>query len=283
MRSLLLTAILAGPVAASDGMTLPVGDAWRLSLDSDGADPVYPRYLADPRRAQVGVSAFLASGSALPDSGGARFALDLGVRMPVFRLESGRGFRAQFYAEAGWFGQFDTANSLDEIGWDGTYALYEAIDLGGPWRFRLGIRHLSGHIGDELVLRTGRARINYTRDEGMVGVAWVRSGFAAYLDYGRLFTTSFAGQGAGQLDAGIQFERPQRWGALGWYAAANAKAFEEDDWRPGVAVELGLTLPVDHGCTTWRASIEGYSGRAVLGEFSRYHENHVAIGLGLDF
>jgi hypothetical protein len=286
MRRLALI-LLSGLVivaAPAEDLAWPLGDGWRLTLESDGDDPVYPRYLADPRRPQVSVAMFHADGTGIPDSGGTRFALDLGVRVPVARIESTDGRRrGQFYAEAGWFGQFDTANSLDEIGWDGWYALYGGLDIGGPWRFRLGTRHLSGHIGDELVLRSGRERINYTRDENMVGIAWVREGVSAYVDYGRLFRTSFPGQGAGQLQAGVQVERPRRWGPLGWYAGVDAKMFEEDDWEPGVAVEVGLTAPIDDGDTVWRLAVTGYSGRAVLGEFSRHHENFVALTLGIDF
>jgi hypothetical protein len=264
-------------------LTWPVGEGWLLTLEPDRPE-VYPRYLADPRRPRMGVGLLFAGESQVPASGDSRFALELGARAPLVGLErTDGGRRWRLYAEAGFFGQFDRLNSLDEIGWDGWYALYAGVDLHGPWRARFGVRHLSAHLGDELVLRTGRQRIDYTREDAFVGVAWVMSPLTVYVDGGYAPERNLPTQRPLVAQAGAQFERWRAWGPVGWYAAVDGKAFEEDDFEPALAAELGLSLPLPGTGAVWRLAVEGYAGRAILGEFSRLEEDWVALSLGVDF
>lgn len=85
------------------------------------------------------------------------------------------------------------------------------------------------------------------------------------------------------VQAGAQDERPRAWGPVGWYAGVDGKAFEEDDFEPALAAELGLSLPIRGSGAVWRLAAEGYAGRAILGEFSRLDEDWVAVSLGVDF
>lgn len=276
-------ACCAGPAAATEEpeLTWRMGERWSWTLERD-VDTVYPVYLADPRRPHTALGLLFATESQLPASGDSRFALDIGGRYPVVRFERVDGLRVQVYGEAGFFGQFDRLNSLDEIGWDGWYAVQTGIDPGGPLRLKVGLRHLSSHLGDEFVIRTGRRRIDYTREDLSLAVAWTRDGVALYADGGVAFARSFPDQEPLVVQAGAQYVSPPRWGPIGWYAGVDAKAFQEDSWDPSVCLEIGLALPLARSGPTWRLGLEGYAGRAILGEFSRFEEDYIALSLGID-
>ena len=132
---------------------------------------LYPAYLADPRRPQFGVMLLAYPDPQIPDSGDRRVGLKLGGRFGLLRVHpGGRAWQADI--EAGFTGQFDIDNSLDNIGWDGTYGFLVSTDLGHGVSFQLGTKHISSHVGDEYAERTGRRRIGYTREEAVVGSGW---------------------------------------------------------------------------------------------------------------
>jgi Protein of unknown function (DUF1207) len=250
-------------------------------------DDVYPQYIADPLRPQ---SAMLLTGftsSGIPDSGDSRFVLRLGGRYSIARRhpagEPDRGLQIDF--EGGFFSQFDATQSLDNIGWDGVFGLRLSYKGDGPWAFSAGTRHDSGHVGDEYARRTGRERIDYTREEFVLGASWAPSDlWRTYLETGWGFNR-IASEKPLRLQVGVEYSGRERlWrGDLPWYAALDVTAYKEDDVRIRTCAQLGLMFQTGRGTNRYRAALEFGSGRSVLGEFSPYDETYIALGWYFDF
>jgi len=263
------------PVTFGSGRTLslfPAGD-------------VYPVYIADPHKTESGVMAQFHTQTEIPDSETYRTGLKAGGRFGLLRLDpatpGGRSW--QLSADAGLRAQFDSRHKHDAVGWDGNYGVTLTTASAAPFAFKVAILHQSAHIGDEYAERTGRARINYTREEVAVGVDWRLSrGGRLYLEGGYAYHLLAEGQAPGRAQAGFEYQTGRRiWGGrFAWYAALDLAATEERDWRLDWAVQTGLAMQ-SRG-RRWRIGVEYYEGRPQLGEFFRYSEAWLALGLWMD-
>ena len=97
--------------------------------------------------------------------------LGAGGRFGLMRIEPAKpdGRVWQVSIEAGFDAIFDSQNRLDVVGWDGNYGLMVTTASSSPIALKIAVPHISAHVGDEYQERTGRPRINYTRDELSVG------------------------------------------------------------------------------------------------------------------
>ncbi len=249
-------------------------------------EDLYPDYIADPMRATFSLQSLYLYHSSISDTGRRRYFLRSGGSLPLLgtRDASPDSPGWQVIGEAGIQGQFDKEYVADNIGWDGIYALYYARRLDTRLAWRAGIKHISSHIGDELIERTGRSRNNYTREELRLSVAYRPADFwLVYADAGYAYNLGDKPQQSpGRLQLGLQMERPNRiWqNHLGWYVAADLSSYEENDWHSNLTVQLGLSAV--RGAHTWRAGIEYYHGRSVLGEFFQDHEQYIGYALWID-
>ncbi|MFQ5779321.1 MAG: DUF1207 domain-containing protein [Nitrospiria bacterium] len=246
---------------------------------------LYPVYIADPHHSSISVQLISFERTEIFDSGNNRFGLKLGGRFGLFRVHPAdspeRGL--QVGIEAGFIGQFDNDNSQDNIGWDGIYGLLFSLRANEVLALKFGALHTSSHIGDEYAERTGRRRINYTREEFLVGVSgeiserWRIYGEAAY-GY-RLRTKTV--QKPGRVQLGVEYESsPVLWkDRVGWYAAADGSAYEERNWDINFSVQTGFAMRNNE--RTWRLGVEYYDGRSVMGEFFQDDERSIALGLWL--
>jgi hypothetical protein len=243
----------------------------------------FPRPLADPHRAGFGLATVHVTGNDIPSAGDERFALKVGGRLGLLRLQEGA--RAwQLNVEGGFNGQFDITQSEDNIGWDGLYGLTLTTMLRPGLSLRVGALHNSAHVGDEYIERTGRLRLNYTREEAIAGLSWQID--PRWRTYGELahgyVLRNEALQAPGRAQAGLEYEAPTHWwaGRLAWYAALDVSAMEERDWRADVGANVGFLTRV--GERRWRLGIEYYDGRPAMGEFFQHTEQHLALGAWLD-
>lgn len=248
----------------------------------------YRPYRADPRTPEFGLLYLAYSDANIADSGSRRSGLKLGGRFgllnihPRDRPEDGW----QIDIEAGFSGQFDIDHSLDNIGWDGTYAFLVSHPLTSGVAIQLGTKHISSHVGDEYAERTGRRRVEYTREEATAGVSWtIDKRRRTYAEAGWGYATKDQiGQEPGRLQVGFEYQELGEFrvpgGRLGWYAASNVESMEEQDWEPDIAVQAGLLVPA--GDRRWRVGIGYYTGRVPLGEFFQEEEDHFTFGLWLE-
>jgi hypothetical protein len=277
-----------GGVSSRHAVDREVSLGRRWSMTVIPRTDLYPRYVADPRRARFAITRMSFSSSGIAAAGDTRLGLRMGGRYGFFRFHSkgapDRGF--QIDLEAGFMGQFDVDNSTDNIGWDGYYGLQLAWASRCGVALRTGVFHDSSHVGDEYIESTGRGRIDYTREEYLLGVSYAFVvGLRVYGEGGYAFDLRNEElQEPGRLQYGLEYDSPLTlWGRrMGWYAAVDLSFFEEDDWEDNVTVQAGLYLPVEDLARNYRIGLEYYDGRSQIGEFFWIHEEYVAFGIWFD-
>ena len=248
------------------------------------ASDVNPVYIADPHRPMTAVMALFYTRTGIYDSTDARTGLNIGGRFGIFRLDPAQagGRSWQLSVDASLNAQFDSYNKLDNIGWDGKYGL-SLTTTSGPLSFRLGVLHDSAHIGDEYAERTGRTRIDYTREEAAFGVAWqLARGWRVYGEGGYAYYQLTEEQRPWRAQGGLEYttRRMLLGGRFAWYAAADFSATEERDWRLDTAVQAGVTTT--SGGRRWRIGVEYVDGRPPMGEFFQDTEAWFALGVWID-
>jgi hypothetical protein len=249
----------------------------------------YPSYIADPRRPRMhfGVGAI---SSEIPERSGGMINLDAGTRITLLKMQRGSEGANEFALdiEGGLFTQFDLVNNLDIIGWDGRYGAYAAWDWTDLVVARFGYRHLSAHLGDEYMEETGRRRINYTRDDFRVGLGYrVVKNTLVYLEPSRAWHLgNKSRQERWAVEGGVQYEGPyDLWkGSVALYAGIHVSSFAESDWKPSFTGQIGLNVKRDPRRTRLRIGLEGYTGRAILGEYALdFDETYLSLSLFFDY
>lgn len=243
---------------------------------------IYPAYLANPLRSTFSVQNLFVKHSSIENTGLSRFDLKLGGRLGVYRKTSSQRIW-QFTLEGGFHGQFDRKHSEDNIGWDGIYGMSFDVREHEKLAWRLGLHHISSHIGDEIIQRTGRTRVNYTRQEVRAGLAWLpTSHWQNYAELGWAYDfNNKVLQKPLRYEVGFQYEKPSNViNIFGVYAALDISSYEESNWNINTAFQLGLVAK--NKDRRWRFGIEYYDGRSSLGEFFQDNEQYLGIGLWID-
>jgi len=149
----------------------------------------------------------------------------------------------------------------------GIYALSLNIRTSNTLAYRLGIHHISSHVGDELAERTGRQRINYTSQETRAGIMWTFSPHwqsYAEIAWGHDLRNKSL-QRPWRTEFGMQYEKPQYFfEQLGWYMAIDLSSYEENNWDVNTAMQMGVVS--EQNKRHWRLGLEYYNGRSQLGE-----------------
>jgi len=253
-----------------------------ILLPEPGAS-LYAPYIADPRRPNFSLQLMTFSASDIPDSGEHRYGIKMGglIELVEARSKDGSDRGWQLELEAGFIGQSDRTQSEDFIGWDGIYGLLASWRPSDALAYRVGLHHVSAHVGDEYAERTGRQRINYTRGELVAGVRASPGGrWHTYAEAGWAYDLrNEALQRPWRAQLGLEYIAPWRASAE-WYAAADVYASEERDWRIDRTLQVGIALR--RGARTWRFGIEHYRGRSLLGEFFQNDERYTSLAVWLD-
>jgi hypothetical protein len=246
---------------------------------------LHPHALADPRRPGSALMYVRMLDSEIPSAGGHRFCLRLGGRFGLLRFfhldrpEHG----VQLNLEGGFFGHFDIDRKYDNIGWDGIYGFTLSWRPSTAVSARIGALHDSAHVGDEYAERTGRRRVQYTREEWVAGLnVQAAPSWRTYAEAGYAYLRR-NDQEPWRVQLGVEHAGRRRFwrDQLGWYAAADLTATEERDWKVTTVLQVGFELPTGRGC--YRLGLEYLEGRSPLGEFFFHDESYLAFGLWFDF
>ena len=243
----------------------------------------YAPYLADPLRPAFGASLLWYSDTEIPDTGDQRFGLKLGGLLPMVAWHPAEHLERPWTLSfaAGFNGQFDLDRDQDNVGWDGIYGVELAHRLGPRWAVKVGSMHTSAHIGDEWAARTGRERIDYTREELVGGVSWHPTRrWRLYGDLAWAYvrrTKELQDPGRAQLGTEVYFPFPpgHAWES---YVALDANSYEERDWEVDLAAQAGVRQTEG----PWRFALSWASGRVPLGEFFFHDETYASIGAWYD-
>lgn len=244
---------------------------------------LYPIYAADPLRPTFNAQLQRYDKTGIANTGDERFDLKMGANLPLYEWQT-QTRPWQLVLIGGFHGQFDNSQSQDNIGWDGIYGLHLATRLSDELLLRLGSKHISAHVGDEYMQETGRTRIEYTREELRVGLAWsVISDTFVYAELGHAYDMRNKDlQEPWRAQLGAQYESARRFwrNQLNWYIAADISSYEENDWDFNTTLQAGITAKsAEH---RWRLGLEFYDGRSQLGEFFQDYERYWSLGLWFD-
>lgn len=272
------------PQKKDDSASLSSGRQWEFGP----GDRLYPVYIANPIRPQMGIARAYFSETDIPNAGDERYIIRLGANVGFLRFsptdKPDSGF--QLDVEAGYIGMFDIESSLDNIGWDGIYGVLLSWSNGEGFAAQTGIKHVSAHVGDEYAEKTGRERINYTRGEYVLGLSLAgKKYWRVYGEGGYAYDQRNEQlQEPWRLEAGLEFADPHRfWNErFGWYAAADCNWYEESDWSTDFTVQAGLLVAREKLHRNFRFGLEYRNGRSLLGEFFFGDETYVSLGLWVD-
>ena len=245
---------------------------------------LYPDYIANPLRPTFSFQGINYSETTITDTSRRRFDLKVGGNIGVYRSQPEKNKRGwQFTLGAGFHGEFDPESAEDNVGWDGIIALSIEMRFNETFAHRFGLHHISSHIGDELIERTGLKRINYTRQEIRYGLMWFMSPhWQSYLEVGRAYDLrNKLLQKRWRTELGIQYENNKYWSSkLGWYMGGDFSGYEENNWDINTALQLGLVTSINN--KKFRLGFELYNGRSPLGEFFQTREKYIGLGFWID-
>lgn len=251
-----------------------------VSLTLSPLDPIYPRAIADPRAPQFNILFANAFSSTIDAFGSQRVDIALGGTYGLLRIHPTEHYDVGLQLDGGMgvFSEWDLENSLDGNGWDGVYTLLLTWAASHSFAFKAGLRHLSGHISDEYIENTGRARVEYTREEYQIGVSVApRPDTRLYADLGYGYGIKDY-MAPWRINSGLDWASPRLWhGVVGPFFASNMQLFQEDGWLPSVNLQGGISLPLS-AARAYRFGLEYYNGRSMLGEFYMEHEHRIALG-----
>ena len=274
---LILSVIWAPDSYADPGSGTPTKSTYLYFPDQQ----IYPINLADPNRPQFAVLFMYNTQSPeIADTGDRWYGLKMGGRLGLLQhtINNDSRYGWLLSLDVGFNGTFDIDHSVDNIGWDGIYSFLLSYRQNDAWAFKLGTFHVSSHVGDEYIERTGHTRINYTRQEYQLGVnLTIINNWQWYAELGTAFDKgNNTLQDNRRAQTGLQYLPKQN----GWYLGIDIGATEERDWSLDSTLEFGKYIST--GTRTWRYGIEIYHGRAQIGEFFLYDEKQISIGLWID-
>jgi hypothetical protein len=242
----------------------------------------YSVYVADPHRPTNVIEETFVVADGLPDAESPLTHLGAGGRFGILRIgpaqPAGRSWQVSI--EAGLDALFDSQNRLDVVGWDGNYGLTVTTSSTSPLALKFAVSHISGHLGDEYGERTGRPRVNYTREEFSVGAAWRWSP--------RWRTYAESGVGYRRGNSLLEPWRLQ-WGAeyesvagrrVGRYAAADFSSMQERGWRIDFSLEGGIVFRRAERAS--RLLLQWHDGRPTASEFFKDSIGTLSVAFRID-
>lgn len=147
----------------------------------------------------------------------------------------------------------------------------------GELEARAELYHVSSHLGDEYLLRTGRDPVSTSR-EGLELLVGGRPlyGLRLYGGAGLLVRSSREFQAA-SLRAGAEWAPEVRRGAFRPYVAAELFAWDEQDWSPAASAEAGLRFG-----GSYRVGLVAGAGPSRADQFFRENETLVGLSFSAD-
>ena len=279
-------AVCAGIVLAALLAAASPGPA-QAELGNTGWFPntaLYQPYLADLRlsaESMIGV-AFVPTVDII-DSGSPRYWVKLGGAYGIYRDKEARR-PWQIDLEAAFASaQFDFDNGYEFVGWDGLVVIAGCLAIDEDTGVRLGYRHDSSHVGDELAERTGTIQTDYTREEAFAAFnRFAADHWRLYGEAGYGYRTVTEGQERWRFQGGAEFKGPKTVfsGLGGWYGAVNFASYQEKDYQLDWSLQGGIYLPSDGA--QWRIALTLYKGTVPIGQFFEDDETYVILAAHLN-
>jgi hypothetical protein len=212
----------------------------------------------------------------------------IGGTQGLFRFEP-EG--ADFAAQLDIFGLVQTRLSPDDLlAADYRFGLPVSWRWGW-WQGKIGYEHTSAHLGDELILRTGRQTRSFAKDEVVLGIGRiVEDNLRVYGHIGYAFSfqvpdVESSTRNRMRYDVGAEWLLRCPTGWMGSpFAAANLEWRGDQGYTPNWTLQAGWL---------WRNPLrregmvrvfgEYYTGRSPYGQFLQTREQFYSVGFGFDF
>jgi len=212
----------------------------------------------------------------------------IGARVGILRYGTDTQFNnhpegIQLDVEAGATPRLDLDQDLD----------LEAVDFrggvpltygNGPMQLKLAYYHLSSHMGDEYMVRTGATRINYVRDEIVLGISYyLTEALRTYAEAGWAFKTD-GGARPWEFQFGAEYVPALPGDPCGApFLALGGHIRQDVNYGGNLVAQGGWAWRARRGTRLLRAGVQYYNGKSPQYEFFNRFEQQVGLGLWYDF
>ncbi len=236
---------------------------------------LYDPYLAAQRQSRTAVKLLHTFG---PDQH-ERIETVLGTVRSLVRWkpEDGSDTANEVEFEAAVFSRFDVHRNYDQEASDWRFGI-PIVHRDGDFAWKLHLYHLSSHLGDDTIERTGRKPLQYHLDEAAGGLSWDASGSSRV--YGEVGYALYASAPTynGRVEAGYEWAGRKWRSGFAPFVALDLQARKEQNWAGDLTFAVGVAY-----ARSFRLSLEYYRGRDTQTQFLDRRLQWVAMGLSFDF
>lgn len=273
----------AGPAPGPDAVPLSghpawPSDAWDWRLFPGGI--VYPNYLAGVHESRMASTWFH------DDRLGWQWDVALGGRAGLLRFGTADPLMPegwQLDIEGAAFPRLDLVDGRRELT-SSDFRFGIPLTYGdGPYRMKFAYYHISSHLGDERMQRTGEPRINYVRDGFVWGHSWYFTPeVRAYAEAAWAFHTDGGAQ-PWEFQFGLDYAPCCPTGIAGApFLALNVHLREEVDFGGNFVVQAGWAWRGARG-QLLRAGLHYYNGKSPQFQFFDQFEQQIGLAMWYDF
>ncbi|HEU4338564.1 MAG TPA: DUF1207 domain-containing protein [Planctomycetota bacterium] len=189
----------------------------------------------------------------------------------------------EFQAEGAAFGRFNFSENWDMDGVDFRFG-FPIVSRAGPIALKLHPWHITSHLGDEFIERTGRKRVVYARNEIALGISWdIDPEWRVYFEVGYAPSRGDVNEPLRYM-AGV--ETVGRHFGEDWpetYAALNLTSIEEQDYGIQLNLEAGVWFRPEKTHRGVRIGLGYFRGPSALTQFFDDNEEYWTTGFALPF
>lgn len=242
------------------------------------AGTLYKSYLAGVHEPRFGTVAFHEK------TLGGTWDSTLGGRVGLLRYGSGgaacpQGFQVDF--EGAVFIRQDDQGEMVANDFRAGVPLTYAI---GRYQMKLAFYHLSSHLGDEFLLRTGTTRINFARDTLVWGHSvYFRDALRAYFEVGYAFASD-GGSRPWEFQFGAEYSPLWATDLCGApFLALNGHLRQEVNFGGNFVAQAGWQWRGGDCGRLLRLGLQYYNGKSAQFEFFDRFEHQLGFGIWYDF
>ena len=236
---------------------------------------LYDPYIAAPRQSRTSVKLQMPVGRGRHPAFEATLGFDRSLVRWLSEDDPDRATEVQM--EAAVFSRFDIHNQYDQDSSDYRFG-FPVVFRDGDLAWKIHLYHLTSHLGDEFMVRTGRKPIHYHLEELAGGVSWDATEGSRL--YGEAGTAVYAGPhtGNGRVQAGYEWVGKKWCSGLAPFFAVDLQARNDQSWNPGKDVAVGLA----YGRSAL-LSLDFYHGRDMQTQFKDEQVRYLSLGITFDF
>ncbi len=267
----------AGPFLATAPPSASSAGFWTWQILPDGL--MYRSYLAggkEPRFASHWIH---------ERDQGWLWDVTLGGRLGILRYGTGDALQPEGWqvdVEGAAFSRMDLEQGRDLVASDFRFGVPLTVRR-GRWEGKFSYYHLSSHLGDEFIQRTGSARLNFVRDSLVLGGAfYLRPEMRLYTEAGWSFHPK-GGSRPWEFQFGVDWSSLEPTGICGSpFFAINGELRQEVDFGGSMTVQTGWQW---RGASAHllRLGMHYFNGKTYQYQFFAEHEEQLGVGFWYDY